>query len=461
MPAINKDEIVGANKKRSDCIRILEAGLDRADPRLFMSAYVRPDAITVPRMPKVRFEEYTAVYTVAFGKAADSMTRAFGSIARHVRGGIVVMPKGSRSIVREKKFRIFNARHPVPDQMSVRAAKEVIKFLQNRRDDELVVFLISGGGSSLLALPDGITLDEKIYLTDLLLKSGASVGEINCVRKHISKIKGGRLIRNHLRCHGVGLVMSDVEGDDVSSVASGTTYADDRTTYKDALDVLGRYGLVRKAGPHVLRVLQAGAQGKQKSAVGGNVDGAYMEDAEISSKKMIGNYVIARNADCLEAMAGAARRLGYSVPEGTPIQVFGDIKKAAETVYGMMPDDPGACLIFGGESTVKVLGDGRGGRNQEMVLRLLKKAQARRDNKKVTMASMGTDGIDGNSIYAGAITENVVVDIDTIKDAIRRSDSAGFFERLCGKDGRGTVLSSCIRTGPTRTNLLDIGLVLT
>lgn len=454
MPVItNRDEITGASKKRNDCVQILEAGLGRADPRLFMPEYVSTSAITVPCAPRVKFDEYAAVYVVAFGKAADSMTRAFSLAARRVRGGIVVMPKGSRSLVRGAKFHVFNAGHPVPDRTSVKAAKDVIKFLQSRRDDELVVFLVSGGGSSLLALPDGITLDEKGHLTGLLLRSGASIREINCVRKHVSRIKGGRLIRSHLRCHAVGLVMSDVEGDDVSSVASGTTHAGDDATYPDALDVLERYGLVKKAGPRVLSVLREGARAQGPAAGGAAGAGA--------AGQMMGNFVIARNTDCLGAMARAARGLGYHVPDGTPVQIFGDIKDAADTIHGMIPDRKKECLIFGGEPTVRVLGNGRGGRSQEMVLRLLKKSQRRHDNKKITIASMGTDGIDGNSIYAGAITESVAVDAAEIRAAIRRSDSSGFFERLSCRDGRGTALSSCIRTGQTHTNLMDIGLVLT
>ncbi len=113
-----------------------------------------------------------------------------------------------------------------------------MKFLQNKRSDELVIFLVSGGGSSLLALPDGITLDDKIHVTNFLLKSGATIQEVNCVRKHLSKIKGGKLVEN-MKCQGVSLVMSDVEGDDLSSIASGTTYMDD-TTFSDALDILDK-----------------------------------------------------------------------------------------------------------------------------------------------------------------------------------------------------------------------------
>ena len=136
-----------------------------------------------------------------------------------------------------------------------------MKFVQNRKSDELVVFLVSGGASSLLALPDQITLDDKIHVTELMLKSGATIQEFNCIRKHLSKIKGGKLVQD-MRCSGVGLIMSDVEGDDMSSIASGTTYMDD-TTYNDALEIIDKYKLKRKMPLEVMQLLQKGATQKE------------------------------------------------------------------------------------------------------------------------------------------------------------------------------------------------------
>ncbi|PJC50242.1 MAG: hydroxypyruvate reductase, partial [Nitrosopumilales archaeon CG_4_9_14_0_2_um_filter_34_16] len=228
----NFEELAITDKKK-DCLRILEAGLQAANPENIISKYVTPDEIRVNN--KVfRIDEYSNIYSVAFGKAGDSMTRALNSILP-VKSGIIVIPKGSKSIIKSKKFQIFNSRHPNPDKTSVKAAKEIMKFVQNKRSDELVIFLVSGGASSLLALPNEITLDDKIHVTNVLLKSGATIQEFNCIRKHLSKIKGGKLVEN-MKCQGVSLVMSDVEGDDLSSIASGTTYMDD-TTYADALAI--------------------------------------------------------------------------------------------------------------------------------------------------------------------------------------------------------------------------------
>ena len=173
---------------------------------------------------------------------------------------------------------------------------------------KLVIFLVSGGGSSLIALPDKITLDDKIHVTDLLLKSGATIQEFNCIRKHLSKIKGGKLVEN-LNCNGVSLIMSDVEGDDLSSIASGTTYIDN-TTFEDALNIIKKYRLRKKISLEVLEVLEQGS--KQQ----------IVEELKFPKIK---NYVIANNLECINAMKKRAKNFGYSV---VTMQVFGDIKEA-------------------------------------------------------------------------------------------------------------------------------------
>ncbi|MCH2404987.1 MAG: DUF4147 domain-containing protein [Nitrosopumilus sp.] len=418
----NFNELATSDKKK-DCLEILEAGLEAANPENIIPKYVTPDEIKIGGK-SIKIRKYSNIYSVAFGKAGDSMTRALNAIIP-IKSGIVVIPKGSKSRIKGKKFQIFNSRHPKPDQTSVKAAKEVMKYLQNKKSDELVIFLVSGGGSSLLAMPDDITLDDKIYVTNLLLKSGATIQEFNCIRKHLSKIKGGRLVEN-MKCQGISLVMSDVEGDDLSSIASGTTYMDD-TTFADALDIIEKYKLKRKIPSEVLQVLEKG-----------------LEKIEIPKKSKIENYIIANNSDCLEAMQKTARKIGYKV---TILQVFGEIKDAVTKILENISENQKACLIFGGETTVRVLGKGRGGRNQEMVLRILKNTQKL---KKIVIASMGTDGIDGNSVFAGAITENIRIDSSVMKEFLINSDSGRFFQKQKGN----------IVTDFTHTNLMDIGVIL-
>jgi len=411
--------------KKKECLEILEAGLQAANPENIIPKYVTPNEIKIGDK-SINIEKYSNIYSVAFGKAGDSMTRALNAIIP-IKSGIVVIPKGSKSRIKGKKFQIFNSRHPKPDKTSVKAAKEVMKFVQNKRSDELIIFLVSGGGSSLLAMPNEITLDDKIHVTTVLLKSGATIQEFNCIRKHLSKIKGGKLVEN-MKCQGVSLIMSDVEGDDPSSIASGTTYMDD-TTYADALKIIEKYKIKWKMPDEVLQTLE---NGKTKESI------------ETPKKAKIENFIIANNNDCLEAMQRKAKEIGYEV---CIMQVFGDIKDVVKKILENISENQKTCLIFGGEPTVRVLGKGMGGRNQELVLRVLKNTQKL---KKIVIASMGTDGIDGNSVFAGAITENIRIDSSIMKEFLKNSDSGRFFQKQKGN----------IVTDFTHTNLMDIGVIL-
>ena len=422
---IKNFDILADSQKKRECLEILDAGLQAANPENIIANYVTPNKIKI-NGKNIDITKFSNIYSVAFGKAGDSMTRALNAIIP-IKSGIIVIPKGSKSVIKGKKFQIFNSRHPEPDQTSVKAAKEVIKFVQNKKSNELIIFLVSGGGSSLLAMPNGITLDDKIFVTKLLLKSGATIQEFNCVRKHLSKIKGGKLVER-MKCDGLSLIMSDVEGDDLSSIASGTTYMDD-TTFADAYEILEKYKLKRKTPIEVLQVLEKGLED---------------EKLETPKKSKIENQVIANNKNCLKAMEIEAKKKGYKVKT---IQIFGDIKENVTEILSNVSEEQKTCLIFGGEPTVRVLGKGMGGRNQELVLRLLKNTQK---SKKMIIASMGTDGIDGNSLFAGAITENIKVDLDTMKEFLKNSDSGRFFQKQKGN----------IETGFTHTNLMDIGMVL-
>ena len=421
----NFDELATTDKKK-DCLEILESGLQAANPENIVPKFVTPKEIKIN--DKIfNIKKYSSIYSVAFGKAGDSMTRALNAIIP-IKSGIIVIPKGTRAKIKGKKFQIFNSRHPKPDQTSVKAAKEVMKFVQNKRSDELIIFLVSGGGSSLLAMPDEITLEDKIHVTDVLLKSGATIQEFNCIRKHLSKIKGGKLVEN-MKCQGVSLIMSDVEGDDPSSIASGTTYMDN-TTYADALEIIDKYKIRWKMPSEVLKLLADRAEIEKN-----------IEQPKISK---IENHVIANNNDCLKEMKKTAEKIGYTV---YIMQIFGDIKEVVTKILEKISENQKTCIIFGGEPTVKVLGKGMGGRNQELVLRMLKNTQKL---KKMVIASIGTDGIDGNSNFAGAITENIKIDLDVMKEFLRNSDSGRFFQKQKGN----------IITNATHTNLMDIGVIL-
>lgn len=417
---------LAVNSRTKTTLNILEAGLDVAKPKKSIAKFVKPNKIIIGRK-SYNFQNIKSVYLVAFGKAAYSMSKAFDSILK-VKGGIIVVPKGSLNKTINKKFQVFHAGHPLPNNRSILAAKSIMNFLHQRKNNEFVVFLISGGGSSLISMPAGISLHDKILVNNLLLKSGATIQEFNCIRKHLSQIKGGLLVEN-IKCHSLALVMSDVENDDLSSISSGCTYYDP-TTFSNALQIIKKYNLTHKMPKSVLKRLESGSIGKIR---------------ETPKKPYIKNQIIATNKNCLHAMAKKAQKLGYQTKT---VKISGDVVRASKKLTRYFPKKKNSCLIFGGEPTVFVRGKGKGGRNQELVLHLLKNTQ--KIKSPIIISSMGTDGIDGNTENAGAIVETFQISNKKINSYLKKNDSNSFFKKYGG----------LINTGYTHTNLQDIGVIL-
>lgn len=411
------------NAKTKDAIQILEAGLDAARPNRYFSQIITQGKLHANKKSYI-VTKYRKIHLVAVGKAADAMATVVNTKLK-VDSGIVVIPQNYASVSFQKNFKIFRAGHPLPNETSVKAAKSIIKLLKATKKGDLVIFLVSGGASALVCLPLGVTLKQKCLLTNLLLKSGASIDEINAVRKHVSQIKGGRILE-YLNCAGVSYVLSDVVNDDLSSIASGLTYYD-KTTYSDCLKIIKKYHLEKELPSKVLTYFKLGAKGKIP---------------ETPKKSKIPNIVVANNDDCLVAMKKTATRLGYDTTILSP--VVGDARLAAKKILYEFSFRPKSCLIFGGETTVKVRGKGRGGRNQELVLQILNNLQ-----QDAVVASLGTDGIDGNTNDAGAIFYTIPQK-SVMRNYLKNNDSNSFFKRHGG----------LIKTGPTHTNLLDIGLIL-
>lgn len=406
-------------------LQILTAGLESAMPHIELKKFFNSDKIKIGKK-RINLLNYDSIYVIAFGKAANSMTRTVDSLLK-IKNGIMVVPKGMTSIIKNKKFKIFKAGHPIPNKTSVLAAKSIVKFLKQRKQGELVIFLVSGGSSALLALPDGITLNDKIKMTKQLLTSGATINEINCIRKHLSQIKGGRLVKE-IRCDAISLIMSDVLDDDLSSIASGYTYFDN-TKYSDALKIIKKYRLQNKISKQILNRIKLGVSGKIP---------------ETPKKTKIPHKIILTNKDCIKAMKNKAKQLGISYKIAL---ISGDVLKEASNLVSNIPKKKNSCLMFGGETTVKVKGKGKGGRNQELVLRILEKIQKTKQN--LIISSLGTDGIDGNTKYAGAITKNFQVNSKEIKSYLNTNNSMNFFKKYGG----------LINTGYTQTNLMDIGII--
>jgi len=402
---------------------IIDAGLDAARPKRFVGEFVTKTKL-VCAGKTYHTAHYGKIWLVAMGKAADTMALAINKIMPN-NGGIVVIPKNYHSSLNNKKFQVIRAGHPTPSKNSVLAAKKITTLLKNAGKSDLVVFLISGGSSALVCAPQGITLQQKIKTTKLLLESGATISEINAIRKHLSGIKGGKMLEN-LNCTAISYVMSDVVNDDLGSIASGMAYCD-KTTYSECLRIISKYHLGKKLPKSVLARLHNGAKGKI---------------AETPKRPKIPNQIIASNSDCLDMMAKKAKSLGYFV--STYPNLSGDVSLAAQKILKKFKQSKKSCLVFGGETTVQVRGNGKGGRNQELVLRIIQNMPPH-----TIIASIGTDGIDGNTKFAGAIFDHPVERYIT-QPYLDNNDSGSFFAKHGG----------LIKTGPTHTNLLDIGVIL-
>lgn len=408
--------------RENDAALILDAGIAAAAPRAILSGILKKNAIIVGKNV-IKTSQYRAIRIVSFGKAGLSMALAFDGRIR-ARDGIIVIPEDVPA-PRRSKFHIIKSTHPDPAPSSVRAADAIISFIQKCRSDELVVFLVSGGASALVASPDGITLSEKIMTNQLLLKSGANIAEVNCVRKHLSKIKGGHLV-SRLSCDAVALLMSDVKANDMTVIASGITYCD-RTTFSDAQRILKKYRLDLQVPGAVMRHLESGIRRRI---------------SDTPKRAKIRNFVIASNKNCTNAMKKKAQSLGYDAKTTT---VFGKVERQAEALARLAPTKSKSCLIFGGETTVMVRGNGSGGRNQELVMRIADMVRG-----DLVIGSVGTDGIDGNTRYAGAMIRTSQIDKSKISSYLKTNNSCAYFKKYGG----------LVETGPTQTNLLDIGLVI-
>ncbi len=409
------------NNKTKDALECLTAGLSSARPEMFLAKFVKHDKLLGL---KTTLTKYDKIHIVSVGKAADTMaTFVHGKI--NSDGGVIVIPQTHTPVQLNKKFKIIRASHPIPSYKSIVAAKSIIKLLQNTKKDDFVIFLISGGASSLVCLPCGVTLREKQQLTTILLRCGASINEINTIRKHLSLVKGGNLLK-YLNCRAISYVMSDVVGNDLSSIASGLTYCD-KTTFLDCLKVIKKHHLEAQLPKRAIKHFELGTQGKIP---------------ETPKTPKIRNILIASNKDCVNAMAKKAKELGYHTKTLHPLS--GDVRSAVTKILKNFTNKPKSCLVFGGETTLKVTGNGKGGRNQELVLQILK-----RSKPDIVVASIGTDGIDGNTKHAGAISCTVAEknEIDAYQN---NNDSNSFFKKHGG----------LVMTGPTHTNLLDIGLII-
>ncbi|NPU83931.1 MAG: glycerate kinase [Syntrophaceae bacterium] len=430
---------------KNDSRDIFQAALRAVDP----FECVRRHAGRVEA--RLRADRCERLAVLAFGKAACAMTRGLlESLPACDAPGIVVTKYGHVSgTALPERIAVFEAGHPVPDENGVSATVRAVDLVRSAGADALVVCLISGGGSALLAAPrEGITLGEKQEMTRLLLEAGADIVELNTVRKHVSRVKGGRLAEDAAPAGVISLILSDVIGDRLDSIASGPT-APDETTYGDALQVLERYRLTGRVPGSVLRTLARGARGdiletpKPGSPLFGRVE----------------NVIVGSNRLALEAVQEKAREMGYEAVVLTS-ELRGEARdaarwlagKAREARSGRTGDGRPLCLISGGETTVTVTGSGIGGRNTELALAFALEIEGL---DGITLLSAGTDGTDGPTDAAGAFADgNTAIEAGRAGldpgAFLTNNDSYTFFKKAGG----------LLVTGPTGTNVMDIQILL-
>ena len=416
------------NDPRTLLRAMFEAAIAAALPDKSLPAYL-------PKPPKGR------TIVVGCGKAAASMARAVEDHWKGEISGLVVTRYGHNAPTR--KIEVVEAAHPVPDLAGREAAERILKMVQGLSADDLVLFLVSGGGSALLALPaPGLTLTDKQAINKALLKSGANIAEMNCVRKHLSAVKGGRLAAACAPAKVVTLAISDIPGDDPAVIASGPTVADP-TTFADALAILVKHRITEPLA--VVNHLRAATEETPKPG-----------DPRLARTAL---HMVATPQMSLEAAAEVARKAGVTpVILGDAIE--GESREVALVHAGIarqvkrhgQPAKTPCVLLSGGETTVTVRGRGRGGRNAEFLLAL---ALALNAESGISAFAGDTDGVDGTEDNAGA-----VLTPDSLARAAARNMDAKAM--LADNDGYGLFsgLGDLVITGPTLTNVNDFRAIL-
>ena len=383
---------------------------------------------------------FKKIFVIGAGKASFEMARALDNIiGQRIHKGIVITKYGHGGHLNH--IRVFEASHPLPDANSIKATKQLINLSKEVDPYTLVIVLLSGGASSLLVAPDGISLANKIKATSLLLKAGASIDELNVVRKHLSLIKGGKLAQIFYPAKMITLIISDVIGNKLDIIGSGPT-VEDSSSPRHAIDIIDRYKLRNKMPAAVL--------GRLKDKIGMH---------EQTLKSHVRNIIIADNKKAIHTCKKEAMRSGLE-PVVLTTQLHGEAKEVAHVLASIACEiknkkrikDKKVCIISGGETTVTVNGNGKGGRNQELALSF---AMDINGKGHITLLSAGTDGTDGPTDAAGAIVDETT---------INRINQSGLnpLKYLSNNDSY-TILhkvDALLKTGTTGTNVMDIQLIL-
>jgi glycerate 2-kinase len=388
------------------------------------------------------------IFLIGTGKASAAMAQAIENIfGDRVTHGLITTKYGH--VLPLEKTEIIEAGHPIPDQNGIEGSKKIRNLLKGSGDEDLVIFVLSGGGSALLPLPaDGITLEEKQKVTQLLLDCGADIREINTIRKHISQIKGGWLARWAYPSPVIGFILSDVVGDSFDVIGSGPTLPDN-STFEGAWNILDKYDLLKEIPSSILKHLLLGKEGKVEETP---------KPGDMAFEKVY-HYLIGSNILALRAAEEEAISLGFNTLILSS-SIGGETRETArfhsaiakEILSSGNPLPRPACILSGGETTVALKGHGLGGRNQEFAL-----AAAFEINglERVLLLSGGTDGTDGPTDASGAIVDDTT---------IQRARSMGLDPEVYLKDNNAYPffqrLGDLLITGPTHTNVMDVRILL-
>jgi hydroxypyruvate reductase len=452
-------------QKFEDLREIFGAALSRVDPYKMIVDHVRIEgsalAVEFENVRhRVNLDDFDRVLVLGAGKASARMARAVEDIlGERISGGLVSVKYGHAEEL--SRIEVVEAGHPTPDESGVAAAKRIASMARKADARTLILNMISGGGSALLPFPlvhedtenaVRLSLGDKQAITKALLACGADITEINCVRKHISGVKGGRLLHLMAPATSLNFILSDVVGDRLDTIASGLTTYDD-TTFEQALAIVEKYKLADSAPKNVIAALRLGASGKIKET----------PKRGDSAADLATNILIGSNHAALTAARDKAAELGYNVAPLTST-LTGEAREAAKFLYAVARDvrknsllvaSP-ACVIAGGETVVSLKGDGKGGRNQEMSLAFLAElAKDELSGQGIYFLSASTDGSDGPTDAAGAFASaGLLAEAKkrnlSIEAFLQNNDSYHFFE----------AVGYLLKTGPTMTNVCDLHMVI-
>ncbi len=440
------------DKIHRDVLDAMDAALEAANPRTIIKKHVKvhSNRLIVDGLT-YSLKRYRRILVIGAGKASGRIGEEIEKLlGPKIAQGIVIVPDYLKPWPKGRRITYVGASHPIPTEKTVRQTAQLVRLAESAGKEDLTIMLLSGGASSLMELPlSGLTLQDMRKTTDLLLKSGATIQEINSVRKHLSKVKGGRLAEIVRDTHLLTLIISDVISDELDAIGSGPT-APDPATYKDAKRVLQKYNIWSKVPARVRKTIERG------------INGGLPETPKSGDRafRNVQNIIVGTNRQSCEEAVRRLKRSGYGASIFTT-HLVGEAREAGSILGSVLTDMQNnrrptswpVALVCGGETTVTIRGDGKGGRNQELALAA---SLAIDGTRNMVVGSLATDGVDGPTDAAGAIVDGTTVSRGrklgmSAEDYLRNNDSYSFLKRT----------GDLVMTGPTGTNVNDVMILAT